>query len=115
MDTNINSGNVSNGSKVTSPRSSGNNLTAPGSYIYTSSANILSQREKPPLLPKYQGYTSSSAAAPAATTTSSYRLSSFSGRTKISDTAVSGDPTTVRFLNKRIRIIKKKKTFIKYK
>lgn len=70
-------GNLTNGSanangaavKMTTSRPAGNGLSSPGSYMYTSSASLLTQREKPPIMPKYQGYTSASIGA-------SYRLSS---------------------------------------
>ncbi|KAK6624905.1 hypothetical protein RUM44_011769 [Polyplax serrata] len=81
MDNGVNGTNSTSGVKVTSPRSTGNGVNAPGSYIYTSSSSILGQqREKPPIMPKYTGgYTSTSAAA-------SYRMASLSGRPKPPET-----------------------------
>lgn len=94
MDNSVNNpNNDAIGTKVTSPRASGN-LTSPSSYMYTSSASLLTQREKPPILPKYQGYASGNAS-------SSYRLTSSSGRPKLPDTLTAssqpGDTNLVRF------------------
>lgn len=87
---NLSNGNVNpNGTGVkvaSSPRTAGNGLSSPGSYMYTSSASLLTQREKPPILPKYQGYTSASAGA-------SYRLASLdrlANRQKLFENATPG-------------------------
>lgn len=99
MENGINTSNITSGVKVTSPRSTGNGLSASGSYMYTNSSNIVTQREKPPILPKYQGYTSTSAGT-------AYRLLSLYGRPKTPETLstgaqpASGDATSVRFFVK---------------
>ena len=110
-------GNLSNGSAnpngtagvkvASSPRTAGNGLSSPGSYMYTSSASLLTQREKPPVLPKYHGYTSSSAGA-------SYRLASLdrlANRQKLFDNATTGQtaPSAADEKPAPVRIISCKK------
>ncbi|KAL0279372.1 UNVERIFIED_CONTAM: hypothetical protein PYX00_000951 [Menopon gallinae] len=110
-------GNLTNGSantngaavKMTSSRPAGNGLSSPGSYMYTSSASLLTQREKPPIMPKYQGYTSASIGA-------SYRLSSMdrlANRPKPGDGTATGQTATGASEDKPTSLQSKRELFFK--